>query len=377
MICAWVSTLAIPLAVVGFSRGVRAAGWFAGAAGIAAVFGWLRGDSAGALAGCVTVFALLPWLLGRMEKEVRAEVSHLALEEVSNKETIRLLAQEEEACQIRIEAQEEAVREIGELYKLSKEFLGTLEMEQGLQRAGEFLGRWFPGMTDPVRASVLVRVSELADQETVTSEALTRILPVHSGDRQERERWAIAAEQLALGLQRLCLYRTVEESATHDGLTGLLVRRYFLQRFRDELERVKRRSAPAAFLMIDLDRFKTVNDTYGHLVGDVVLREVAQQIRSSVREVDLVGRYGGEEFEVVLPEADLGLSLQIAERIRRAVESAVIRAYDEEVRITVSIGVSIFPQDAGTPAELIEKADEALYRAKESGRNKTIAWEKK
>jgi len=167
----------------------------------------------------------------------------------------------------------------------------------------------------------------------------------------------------------------VQESATHDGLTGVLVRRTFLERFREEVERALARSAPMVFLMVDLDHFKQVNDTYGHLVGDVVLREIAALIRGSVREMDLVGRVGGEEFGVVLPEAGMDLGTQIAERIRRTIEAAPIRAYDEEIHITVSVGVALCPGQARNPGELIEKADQAMYQAKGMGRNRTVSAE--
>lgn len=371
----WVSVLAVPLVFIGFSGGVRSAWLFSAAAQLTAFAWWMvwRGPPI-ELFSCLMVFWVLPGFLGWMEREFYADGIRLTQEEASKTRRVGELVQEEKSCQSGIRLQDESTQEISQLYELSKEFLGTLEPEQGIRLGREFLGKWFPEMTESVREEALLRIEALMESGTLTAEGLAKILPVHSGGRENRERWAIAAEQLALGLQRLSLYRTVQESATHDGLTGLLVRRYFFQRLEDELGRAARRSAPVSFLMVDLDRFKTVNDTYGHLVGDVVLREVAQQIQRSVREMDLVGRYGGEEFEVVLPEADLELGLQIAERIRLAVEAAVIRAYDEEVRITVSIGVAVFPNDAGTPSDLIERADEALYRAKKSGRNQISAW---
>ena len=182
----------------------------------------------------------------------------------------------------------------------------------------------------------------------------------------------MACGQLALGLQRIALYRRIQNSATHDGLTGLLTRRSFLERLTEETERTLRRSDSAAFLMVDLDRFKLVNDTYGHLVGDVVLREVSRIIRRSVREVDVVGRYGGEEFGVLLPGANEPLGLQIAERVRRAIAICLIRAYDETVRITVSVGIALCPQHAAAAEQLVEQADQAMYQAKFLGRDRVV-----
>jgi diguanylate cyclase (GGDEF)-like protein len=122
--------------------------------------------------------------------------------------------------------------------------------------------------------------------------------------------------------------------------------------------------------MLDLDHFKETNDKFGHLVGDVVLKETAVILKDTLREIDIIGRYGGEEFSIVLTGIGREGAAQVAERIRQNVESAVFKAYDEVVSSTVSIGVSVFPDDGVDALNLIESADQALYRAKESGRNK-------
>jgi len=121
--------------------------------------------------------------------------------------------------------------------------------------------------------------------------------------------------------------------------------------------------------MLDIDNFKNCNDTYGHLVGDVVLREVARIIKDSVREIDLVSRYGGEEIAVVLPESSKEGARLVAERIRKGIADNVFKAYDEKVEVTVSIGLAIFPDDAIDAKGIIEKADAALYVAKKAGKN--------
>lgn len=179
---------------------------------------------------------------------------------------------------------------------------------------------------------------------------------------------------LSLTLRKINLYQQIQELAITDELTQVFVRRHFLRVYNNELARIKEKNGQACFLMLDLDRFKNCNDTFGHLVGDVILRDVASIIKQNVREVDIVGRYGGEEFCIFLPDTNPENGIFVAERIRRAVEKNTFHAYDETVRMTVSIGVSAFPSDAQDPTELIEKADLALYYAKRKGRNRVVAY---
>ena len=127
--------------------------------------------------------------------------------------------------------------------------------------------------------------------------------------------------------------------------------------------------------MVDIDRFKEYNDRYGHLVGDVLLKEVAKTIKESLRQIDLVGRYGGEEFIIILTETDQEGSIFAAERIRKSVQDKSIRAYDEVLKVTISIGISSYPKHGRDGNGLVEKADHALYRAKETGRNRIYVYE--
>jgi len=184
------------------------------------------------------------------------------------------------------------------------------------------------------------------------------------------ENFSILANQFSLEFKRIRLYQKIEELAITDGLTGLFVRRYFLARLDEELKRSARHNLPLAFLMLDIDHFKECNDNFGHLTGDVVLKEVAARIKACVREIDLVGRYGGEEFSLLLPDTDKEGAGFVAERICSSIARQKIEAYDEHTKVTVSIGVAAFPEDAAVTQHLIDKSDQALYRAKQKGRNR-------
>ena len=153
--------------------------------------------------------------------------------------------------------------------------------------------------------------------------------------------------------------------ATHDGLTGLLNRSAIMDALRNELSRAGREAQPLAVLMADVDRFKSVNDSHGHLVGDKVLHEAAQRMKGAVRRYDAVGRYGGEEFLIVLPGCDGESALLQAERVRESFTAASFDTGASAIEVTCSIGVSFRPLPVVSDAEsLIREADEALYRAK-------------
>ncbi|MBF0594910.1 MAG: GGDEF domain-containing protein [Candidatus Omnitrophica bacterium] len=191
---------------------------------------------------------------------------------------------------------------------------------------------------------------------------------------EDEEAFFILAQQFALALRRIRLCLELEDMSITDSLTGAHTRRYFSGRFEDEFGRAKLKGLALSLLMIDVDYFKKVNDQHGHLVGDQVLREVSRLIVQHTREIDITGRYGGEEFCVILPDTDKTGALVAAERIRAAVQGGRIKAYDAELSVTVSIGVATFAQDAGQTDELMDKADWALYRAKKMGRNRVVGF---
>lgn len=194
--------------------------------------------------------------------------------------------------------------------------------------------------------------------------------------QEDRDKFLILCHQFALALRRIKLYKDIELLAITDSLTEVHTRRYFMDRFEEEIGRASLRKRQLSLVMIDVDHFKGFNDQYGHLTGDRILKRIGQIIRENIREIDIAGRYGGEEFSVVLPETDLDGAILAAERIRSAAESAVIQAYDQVVKVTVSLGVATFPEGGANMDELIDNADWALYRAKSLGRNRTIVFGK-
>ena len=178
---------------------------------------------------------------------------------------------------------------------------------------------------------------------------------------------------LELQQQLLAAREALRKQATHDCLTGLLNRGGILGELRRELARAARENHPISVLMVDLDCFKQVNDTYGHAAGDLVLREAARRMLEAARSYDSVGRYGGEEFLVVLPGCDGESAVGQAERIRESFAAAPFAAGAEEIPLTCSIGVGsrAHPCEADSDVVLCE-ADEALYRAKAHGRNRVM-----
>jgi len=195
-------------------------------------------------------------------------------------------------------------------------------------------------------------------------------LLVSGVNESDREKLNILSQQFLLGLKRAMLYGKIQELAITDVLTAAFSRRYSLERMEDELQRSKNMKLHFSVLMIDVDHFKEFNDKYGHLVGDVVLRKIAAVIKDNIRQIDMLGRYGGEEFLVVLSETARQEASFVAERIRQAVENVLIDAYDEKLKTTISIGVAMFPNSALSVQGLIDKADKAMYLAKSSGRNR-------
>lgn len=192
--------------------------------------------------------------------------------------------------------------------------------------------------------------------------------PKHYTEHQQRmvREFAEVIETL---LAYVVSFERMEFLATHDALTGCMSRGAFLEKLKAELLRMKRYSRPVSLLFLDVDHFKAINDQHGHAMGDQVLARLAECIESNCRETDFVGRLGGEEFGVCLPETTLDGAREHAERLRRAVEQS--RLADIDLHVTISIGVAL-TMEGETIDTLLARADAALYLAKDRGRNQVV-----
>ncbi len=186
------------------------------------------------------------------------------------------------------------------------------------------------------------------------------------------------SSQIATTINRANVYAEILKHATLDALTGFYNRRQLEERIKQEVSNAKRQKAPLCGIMTDIDFFKGVNDTYGHAVGDLVLKTIAKVIRSQLREYDIAGRYGGEEFSILLPFTKIEEAKMVAERLRKTVENKTIdiskvnpEAEVKEISVTLSLGIYEI-KDTDKDEDLLIKADKALYQAKNTGRNKVV-----
>jgi diguanylate cyclase (GGDEF)-like protein len=188
---------------------------------------------------------------------------------------------------------------------------------------------------------------------------------------QDEKIFSILAASAALALENASLHQKTKELTIVDELTGIYNYRFFIEKLSQEIKRAERYKQTLSLLMIDIDWFKRYNDAYGHLFGNKVLKELAQRIKDSVRDVDVVSRYGGEEFAVILPQTSRKDARLVGERIRRHVDSTDFEVEEGGlmVKVTVSLGVATYPENGTTPEQLIEKVDQALYSAKGKGKN--------
>jgi diguanylate cyclase (GGDEF)-like protein len=197
----------------------------------------------------------------------------------------------------------------------------------------------------------------------------------HAFTHAERDLFAYLTNQASVSVENVDLHETVQRQAVTDELTGLFNHRRFQEVMTAEVERARRYGQEMALIMLDIDNFKQVNDTYGHLQGDLVLQEVARVLRQSSREIDEPARYGGEEMAVALPQTDLEGAYQFAERVRHAVEALELplQSGSGTLKVTASFGVaSLATAEHADKASLVAAADAALYEAKRTGKNRTV-----
>lgn len=307
------------------------------------------------MSACLTFEDIFSIFSSVLKKSFRFRLARLVLLKEPDKETIDSVYEIELGRSYAKAAPDNFDRElIGIIFGKQKEILITSQEESLFLR----------------RLSVVKSFETLIAIPLIFEKKTAGVLYIENISKMYFENFLILAGQFAIELQKVILYKKVQEMAIADSLTEVSTRRYFLERFKEEIRRSMRRKSSMSFLMIDLDHFKEKNDKFGHLVGDVILKEIAKILKSSLREIDIIGRYGGEEFSVVLAGIGKVGALQVAERLRLNIEQSVFKAYDEKVSITISIGVASFPEDGVDEKTLMESADKALYRAKEKGRNR-------
>ncbi len=195
---------------------------------------------------------------------------------------------------------------------------------------------------------------------------------------KDREYMEQLANQMAITINRANVYAEILKHATLDALTGFYNRHQLEVRIKQEVSNAKRQHAPLCGIMTDIDYFKHVNDTYGHAAGDLVLKTIAKVIRGQLREYDIAGRYGGEEFSILLPFTKINEAQMVAERLRQTVENKVIDiskvapdCEEKNIKITLSLGIYEIKEN-DSDDDLMKKADKALYQAKNTGRNKVV-----
>lgn len=182
----------------------------------------------------------------------------------------------------------------------------------------------------------------------------------------------VISQQVSIAIENARLYQQMHDLATHDALTGAYNRLYFNDKIQEEFNNAVERGHDLSFVMLDIDFFKKFNDTYGHLFGDLVLKTLSKYIMKTLRKEDMFARYGGEEFVIIMPYTSLEQAAEKAEEIREGVSKLMVTDRVVSASVTISLGVSSYPQISSRPQELVGMADDALYKAKACGRNRVI-----
>ena len=193
-------------------------------------------------------------------------------------------------------------------------------------------------------------------------------------DKESENIIRLLATDFSMVFKLMLLYDETRHLSITDGLTKLYNSRYFKEMFEMEFERAKRFKKNLSMIILDIDHFKSINDTYGHLQGDSVLKEVGYILKQSVRKVDFVARYGGEEFAVLAIDTDIDNTCILAEKIRKQIEFHRFKAEKNPLKVTVSLGIASISEDVSNYLDLIKRADDSLYKAKEGGRNRVCVF---
>ena len=257
-------------------------------------------------------------------------------------------------------------------------------------RVGESITGWVAQHAQPLLIKDITRDKRFkpkAAHRRYSSESFLSVPIIHKGEvlgvlnctdkagngeftEDDLEFMRTMASQAAVAIVNARMMDHIRELADHDGLTGLYNHRFFIERLYQEIERIDRyKNKPVSLVIIDIDHFKKVNDTYGHQAGNQVLKELAKVLFELTRRVDVICRFGGEEFAIILPQISSSKALIYMERVRKAVEKMRVQTRSEVISITVSAGISDYPENCTDADKLLGQADQALYLAKNSGRN--------
>ncbi len=258
------------------------------------------------------------------------------------------------------------------LYDITKEICKNLNMDEVFNNFLEQINKYIV-LTDCKFIKADMDMAPYANYSSLPlkiNHGIIGHLVVNGLKEEDKDQFHILAQQFILGLKKAVLYQQIQELAITDTLTGVHTRKHYLSKLEEEISYSEKNNQCFSFFMLDIDHFKKHNDHYGHLVGDAILKQVSKIIKDALRQIDSMGRYGGEEFSIILTQTDRKGAKFAAERIRQSVEEKAINVYDEELKVTISIGVAIFPEDGQDSQGLIEAGDAALYRAKQTGRNR-------
>lgn len=300
------------------------------------------------------------WWLRREKKIYKEKIRSLEERHSKLLEEIQRVAGE-------IEVLEQEIQKVFLIYETTRILSSHLQRKSVLEVFSEKL-RYFGQIED-----ISISDTPKRDYLNFPFPGQQRFINIRTSSTQLMNYLPPLVNQLALCLERIDLYERLQHLSIYDSLTEIPNRRHFMLRFYEEFERAQKFHLRFSLLIADIDHFKKINDTYGHVVGDGVLKQTAHLLKENVREIDFVARLGGEEFAILLPETDKGGAILVGERIVNSINRSEFKVFDEHIHVTISVGVATYPENALNSDMLLETADKALYKAKQEGRNK-VCW---